>query len=100
MPDVIRPNSVLTHRPIFVIREIEGVQCLVSDHAPAESGLVNRGLDGGSIPSSIACISPGKSHFSWSWGESNPLASTFPHPGHSVAPQVTFDFRVTVVDRK
>src|SRR5262245_7379512 len=25
-------------------------------------------LDGGEIPSSIRCIVPGRSHFSWSWG--------------------------------
>src|SRR5262245_12208298 len=47
-------------------------------------------LTGTTVVARIAC---------WSWGESNHLASMFPHPGQSAALLARAGFRVTVGDR-
>ena len=66
---------------------------------PAELGVVNVGVGRGAIPSSIPCICPGRSDFSWSWGESNPSADVCVVPGQGLSSLATIRFRVSVSDR-
>jgi hypothetical protein len=98
--DVIRPNSVLRRPNRRGTPRLEVAHCLVSATIRPRLPCSASVLDGGTIIPSTLCISPGRWHFSWSWGESNHLARIVPHPGQGVALQVVAGFRVTAIDRE
>ena len=99
MLDVVRPFPFLGLKHSSLNGEIKIEKRLVNAAIRPSLAWSTWVLDGGAIPSSIPCICPGRSDFSWSWGESNPSADVCVVPGQGLSSLATIRFRVSVSDR-